>query len=136
VVESILRHRSPKNARELEVKWKGHSAPTWEPEENLRNTAAVDTVEAYWEQHAAQAAAKAATGVAIRTQAATDPIMVREREGRATQQSIYDAKVAKYMEKHPGPLSTIASSKMWEAALLESIEDRGPKQGRPKRRCC
>jgi hypothetical protein len=57
--------------------------------------------------------------------------MAREREGRATQQSIFDSKVAKHMEEHGGTLSSGAASKMWDAALLESMADLGPEQGRP-----
>jgi hypothetical protein len=94
----------------------------------------VDTVEEYWKQHAANAAVKAATGVAIRVQAASDPIMTREREGRATQQTIYDAKLVKYKEEHGANPSSTVASKMWDAALVESTANLAPEQGRSKRR--
>ena len=101
----------------------------------------MDTVEEYWKQHEANAAAKAATGVANRVQAASDPIMAREMEGRATQQTIYDAKLAKYREEHGvNPSSSVITSKMWDDALVEStsnlVHEPAPEQGvrRSKRR--
>jgi hypothetical protein len=133
VVENILRHKGPKKNRELLVKWKGHREMTWEPEANLRQSAAVWSVEKYWEQQAANEKAKAASEVAARQAASSNPIMVTERATRATRQSIYDDKLAKFKLEEGKEPTGKQSADMWDAALVEMTAADLPQQGRPKR---
>jgi hypothetical protein len=54
-VERIIRHKGSKNIS-YQVKWKGYSELSWEPEQNLKNSA--DLIADYWKKIASKQSRK------------------------------------------------------------------------------